>query len=115
MSLARGPGKVSAAKQMQVNMKNRLTGSGIAIHRYPVTRLGKTRLAGNIPGGQVELANGLGIAFLQVIDCRNVAFRNNYDVRWRLGINVAECYDFVTFVHNVCVYVTGTVFAKKTV
>jgi len=76
---------------MQMDMKNGLPCSRVAIHRDPVAIFSKPFLPGNIPCCKKELADCIRVGFIQIIDGRDVSPRHDQNVRRRLWIDVTKC------------------------
>lgn len=75
---------------MQVDVKNRLAGTGIAVHHQPVARLRDAFLTSKRAGGKRHLAEQPGIRGREIVEGAYMFARHYKNMHGRLGMDIAE-------------------------
>ncbi len=99
--LARRPTQSSATQQVHMDMEYCLASTFIAVENQAVTVFIDTFVSGDLPGDKRHLASYRCIFLLEVIDGRNMLFRYDENMRWRLWIDIPESDKVIILIHLV--------------
>jgi len=88
--LARRKDKSAAAKKMNMQVKNCLSSIGISIYYNPIAARGKAFFAGDLRGGQKQMAESFFIRTLSSIERIEMFSRNYQNMRRCLRRDVVE-------------------------
>ena len=86
---------------MAVQMRNRLAGIGPVVDDQAITIFIEAELAGDVRCFQEKMSEHCVIFWSCFVDARNDFSRNDQDVRWRGGTDVAKGDDQIIFVNDV--------------
>lgn len=90
----------ATAHDVKVNVKDRLPGARHAVHDGAIPALGYFSLPGKIPGAKQHVPDQLRVGVRQVVECCDVAFRNDEKVHRRNRANILKGNQFVVFKHD---------------
>jgi len=90
----------SAAEQVQVYVEDALTRSAIGVEQRPVSRFRKPLVLRDGRCTTDQLADDLLIFHADVVQRRDVPFRHDQHVGWRLRIDVVERENAIVFVDD---------------
>src|SRR5690606_6373541 len=106
------PMHLPLAKNMHVNMTDRLPAVFVAIHDHPKP-LAAALLRGEALGGEKNMAGQGSVVISQVIKGGDVSFRNDQKMHRRLWVDVMKGDHLVVFVENACRNLTGNDLAEE--
>ena len=98
-----------------MQMKDGLPRGLVAVHDDAVAVIRQTFRCRYVACRGIELTDERLVLSGQVIDRRNVFPRNNQNVSWRLGVNVAEGQSSIRLMDDVRRYFSRDNFAEQTV
>jgi hypothetical protein len=96
--LSRRPGERASAEQVDVQVKDGLSGTGADVEDGAVALL-DVALAGDVGGGEVAAADEFGVGGFGLFQAGEMFLGNDEDVRGRLRVDVFEREDVVVLIN----------------
>jgi hypothetical protein len=103
------------ADQMQVQVKNYLTGMGTGVDNQAVAGFLDAFLPGNLAGNREKVAHELLVAWLQIVGRFDMLVRDDKHVCWGDGMDIPESSYLVVTVHFLTGGFSPDDFAKYTI
>jgi hypothetical protein len=111
-SLAWWPGQRTISQQVHMDMKDGLTGFLITVHYQPVAIIADSSLAGDKLRGTEKFTHDQVVIVDDIINGRDMFFRDNKKVHRCLRINIVERQHVIIFINDIGRYLTVSYLAE---